>query len=81
MLASLEGKFPPAILALADGSVFLGQSIGATGTTVGEVLNTTSPVVVPVAPMDWPRKQLPSASARMAGGNFPSRDESTGFSV
>ena len=33
MLSSLEGKFPPAILALADGSYFLGQSIGATGTT------------------------------------------------
>ena len=42
MLASLEGKFPPAILALADGSVFLGQSIGATGTTVGEVVFNTS---------------------------------------
>ena len=42
MLASLEGKFPPAILALADGSVFLGQSIGATGTTTGEVVFNTS---------------------------------------
>ena len=42
MLASLEGKFPPAILALADGSYFLGQSIGATGTTTGEVVFNTS---------------------------------------
>ncbi|QTD46428.1 glutamine-hydrolyzing carbamoyl-phosphate synthase small subunit [Ottowia testudinis] len=42
MLASLEGKFPPAILALADGSVFLGQSIGAAGSTVGEVVFNTS---------------------------------------
>ena len=42
MLSSLEGKFPPAILALADGSVFIGQSIGASGTTVGEVVFNTS---------------------------------------
>ena len=42
MLSSLEGKFPPAILALADGSVFVGQSIGASGTTVGEVVFNTS---------------------------------------
>ena len=42
MLSSLEGKFPPAILALADGSVFIGQSIGANGTTVGEVVFNTS---------------------------------------
>ena len=42
MLSSLEGKFPPAILALADGSVFLGQSIGATGSTVGEVVFNTA---------------------------------------
>ncbi|HRN76620.1 glutamine-hydrolyzing carbamoyl-phosphate synthase small subunit [Ottowia sp.] len=42
MLSSLEGKFPPAILALADGSVFIGESIGATGTTVGEVVFNTS---------------------------------------
>ncbi len=42
MLSSLEGKFPPAILALADGSYFLGQSIGATGTTTGEVVFNTS---------------------------------------
>ena len=42
MLSSLEGKFPPAILALADGSYFLGQSIGATGTSTGEVVFNTS---------------------------------------
>ncbi len=42
MLSSLEEKFPPAILALADGSVFIGQSIGATGSTVGEVVFNTS---------------------------------------
>ncbi|MET4578457.1 glutamine-hydrolyzing carbamoyl-phosphate synthase small subunit [Ottowia thiooxydans] len=42
MLSSLEGKFPPAILALADGSVFIGQSIGAAGSTVGEVVFNTS---------------------------------------
>ena len=42
MLSSLEGKFPPAILALADGSVFIGQSIGAPGTTVGEVVFNTA---------------------------------------
>ena len=42
MLSSLEGKFPPAILALADGSYFLGQSSGATGTTTGEVVFNTS---------------------------------------
>ena len=41
MLLSLQGNFPPAILALADGTVFIGNSIGATGTTVGEeVFNT-----------------------------------------
>jgi carbamoyl-phosphate synthase small subunit len=42
VLSSLEGKFPPAILALADGSVFIGQSIGAAGTTVGEVVFNTA---------------------------------------
>ena len=42
MLSSLQGRFPPAILALADGSVFIGQSIGASGTTVGEVVFNTS---------------------------------------
>src|SRR3990167_4000986 len=44
------------------------------------VLNTTSPTVVPVAPIELPIKTVPSASARMAGGNFPCRDKSTGFS-
>ncbi len=33
---------PPAILALADGTVFLGQSIGALGATVGEVVFNTA---------------------------------------
>ena len=42
MLLSLQGTFPSAILALADGTVFIGNSIGATGTTVGEVVFNTS---------------------------------------
>ena len=42
MLLSLQGNTPPAILALADGTVFIGNSIGATGTTVGEVVFNTS---------------------------------------
>ncbi len=42
VLLSLQGNFPPAILALADGTVFVGNSIGATGTTVGEVVFNTS---------------------------------------
>lgn len=42
MLLSLQGNFPPAILALADGTVFIGNSIGATGTTVGEVVFNTA---------------------------------------
>ncbi len=46
MLLSLQGTFPPAILALADGTVFIGNSIGAAsadvGTTVGEVVFNTS---------------------------------------
>ncbi|KAF1019079.1 MAG: Carbamoyl-phosphate synthase small chain [Paracidovorax wautersii] len=33
---------PPAILALADGTVFIGQSIGATGSTAGEVVFNTA---------------------------------------
>ena len=33
---------PPALLALADGTTFLGTSIGATGHTVGEVVFNTS---------------------------------------
>ncbi|PUE62701.1 carbamoyl-phosphate synthase small subunit [Limnohabitans sp. 2KL-17] len=39
---SLQGTFPPAILALADGTVFIGNSIGAPGSTVGEVVFNTS---------------------------------------
>ena len=42
MLLSLKGKFPSAILALADGTVFIGNSIGAQGITVGEVVFNTS---------------------------------------
>lgn len=42
MLSSLQGAFPPAILALADGTVFLGNSIGAAGTTTGEVVFNTA---------------------------------------
>ena len=34
--------FPPAILALADGTVFHGKGIGAVGSTVGEVVFNTS---------------------------------------
>ncbi|MBP7133527.1 MAG: carbamoyl-phosphate synthase small subunit, partial [Aquabacterium sp.] len=33
---------PQALLALADGTVFLGTSIGAAGQTVGEVVFNTS---------------------------------------
>jgi len=33
-----------------------------------------------VAPIELPIKTVPSASARMAGGNVPCRDKSTGFS-
>src|SRR3954447_12494428 len=44
------------------------------------VLNTTSPTVVPVAPIELPIKTVPSASAKMAGGKFPLRDKSTRFS-
>jgi carbamoyl-phosphate synthase small subunit len=42
VLLSIQGTFPPAILALADGTVFIGNSIGATGTTVGEVVFNTA---------------------------------------
>ncbi len=34
--------FPPAILALADGTVFYGKGIGASGSSVGEVVFNTS---------------------------------------
>ena len=42
MLLSLKGNTPPAILALADGTVYIGHSIGATGSTVGEVVFNTA---------------------------------------
>ncbi len=42
MLLSLQGTAPHAILALADGTVFLGNSIGATGSTTGEVVFNTA---------------------------------------
>ena len=42
VLLSLQGTFPLAILALADGTVFVGNSIGAPGATVGEVVFNTS---------------------------------------
>ncbi len=38
----LAPRHPPAILALADGTVFIGQSIGYAGQTVGEVVFNTS---------------------------------------
>ena len=42
MLLSLKGNTPHAVLALADGTVFLGDSIGATGSRVGEVVFNTA---------------------------------------
>jgi carbamoyl-phosphate synthase small subunit len=42
VLLSQQGTFPPAILALADGTVFIGNSIGATGPTTGEVVFNTA---------------------------------------
>jgi carbamoyl-phosphate synthase small subunit len=42
VLLSLKGNTPPAILALADGTVYIGNSIGAAGSTVGEVVFNTS---------------------------------------
>ena len=42
MLLSLQGNNPPAILALADGTVFTGKSIGAAGSTSGEVVFNTA---------------------------------------
>ena len=35
-------QFPPAILALADGTVFRGKGIGAKGASVGEVVFNTA---------------------------------------
>ena len=45
MLLSLKGTTPPAILALADGTVYIGNSVGASGSTVGEVVFNTSMTV------------------------------------
>ncbi len=42
MLLSQQGTTPPAILALADGTVFIGNSIGAEGSTIGEVVFNTA---------------------------------------
>jgi carbamoyl-phosphate synthase small subunit len=42
VLSSLQGAFPPAILALADGTVFIGNSIGAAGSSTGEVVFNTA---------------------------------------
>jgi len=42
VLLSLQGKHPSAILALADGTVFVGSSIGHTGMSVGEMVFNTS---------------------------------------
>jgi len=39
---SLKGNTPPAILALADGTVYIGHAIGAVGATVGEVVFNTA---------------------------------------
>jgi carbamoyl-phosphate synthase small subunit len=42
VLLSQQGVYPPAILALADGTVFTGISIGAIGSTTGEVVFNTA---------------------------------------
>ncbi len=42
MLLSHQGTSPHAILALADGSIFHGRSIGASGSTTGEVVFNTA---------------------------------------
>ena len=42
MLLSLKATLPNAILALADGTIYTGTSIGASGSTVGEVVFNTS---------------------------------------
>ena len=41
-MSSLNGPSRPALLALADGTVFRGQAIGADGTSVGEVVFNTA---------------------------------------
>lgn len=38
----MSSPFPPAILALADGTIFSGSAIGAAGSSVGEVVFNTS---------------------------------------
>ena len=38
----MRPALPPALLALADGTVFIGHSIGATGVTLGEVVFNTA---------------------------------------
>ena len=40
--AAILGAHPVAILALADGTVFIGNSIGATGSTTGDVVFNTA---------------------------------------
>jgi carbamoyl-phosphate synthase small subunit len=42
VLLSQQGSHPAAILALADGTVFIGNSIGAKGSTTGEVVFNTA---------------------------------------
>ena len=42
MLPILHSALPPALLALADGTTFIGHSIGAPGRTVGEVVFNTA---------------------------------------
>jgi carbamoyl-phosphate synthase small subunit len=42
VLLSQQGAHPTAILALADGTVFIGNSIGAPGSTTGEVVFNTA---------------------------------------
>lgn len=42
MLLSQQAPLPTAILALADGTTFVGNAIGAAGSTVGEVVFNTS---------------------------------------
>jgi carbamoyl-phosphate synthase small subunit len=41
-ILALEDRTAPALLALADGTVFIGRSIGATGSTTGEVVFNTA---------------------------------------
>jgi len=42
VLLTLQGNHPPAILALSDGTVFVGHSVGHSGETVGELVFNTS---------------------------------------